>query len=135
MPEPFFSVLLETPSYPNEPEYEKMTKTLYRSCNDLETLSRLTLEPLKSLIAELGGWPVVEGTKWNAGKYETWEESNAAIAASTGVDSIFGLAIDVDMKDTTRRMLAVRNCLVRQMPRTFRHLALRALSSNLRKSL
>lgn len=84
-----------------------MTKTLFRSCNDVDTLAKLHAEPLKALMAEFGGWPVVEGAKWNAEKFETWEESNAAVAASTGVDSVFMLTIDVDMKDTTRKMLAV----------------------------
>lgn len=42
----------------------KLSKMLYRSCMDLDSIESRGLEPMKIIIEEIGGWPVVEGDSW-----------------------------------------------------------------------
>lgn len=41
---------------------------------DIEEHERQGDEPLESVLEEIGGWPVVHGSKWNAGNF-TLEET------------------------------------------------------------
>lgn len=43
----------------------RMSKKLFRSCMDLDSIGKRGIEPLKIVIDELGGWPVVEGDSWS----------------------------------------------------------------------
>lgn len=51
----------------------RMSKKLFRSCMDLDSIEKRGVEPLKILIDELGGWPVVEGDSWNESA-SSWED-------------------------------------------------------------
>lgn len=48
---------------------EQKAKFLYQSCMNSEILERRKLEPLYSLLEQLGGWPVLDGDKWDASKF------------------------------------------------------------------
>lgn len=50
---------------PNEPKSFSMAKQLYKSCMNEILIERHGLNPLTNIIEELGGWPVIQGDKWN----------------------------------------------------------------------
>lgn len=52
---------------------EQKAKFLYKSCMNAEILEERSLEPLYRLLKILGGWPVLDGDKWNASNFD-WLE-------------------------------------------------------------
>lgn len=57
---------------------EQKAKFLYKSCMNSEILEKRKLEPLYELLESLGGWPVLDGDKWNASKFN-WLELAAKL--------------------------------------------------------
>ena len=57
-------MLLEEESYYNEPKPFRMAKDVYKSCMNKDRIEELGVEPLKGILRELGGWPVLEGVNW-----------------------------------------------------------------------
>lgn len=57
---------------------EQKAKFLYKSCMNSEILERRQLEPLYELLETLGGWPVIDGDKFNASKFD-WLELAAKL--------------------------------------------------------
>lgn len=62
-------MLLEEESLPYEPKPFRMAKDVYKSCMDKDRIEDLGVEPLKGILKELGGWPVLEGTSWSDAGY------------------------------------------------------------------
>ena len=42
-----------------------MAKAQYQSCMDTDRLELIGLQPLRDLLTEFGGWPVVDGDAWD----------------------------------------------------------------------
>ena len=42
-----------------------MAKAQYQSCMDTDRLELIGLKPLRDLLTEFGGWPVVDGDAWD----------------------------------------------------------------------
>lgn len=57
---------------------EQKAKHLYESCMNVALLEERKLDPLMSLLDELGGWPVLAGDKWNASQFD-WLELAAKL--------------------------------------------------------
>ncbi len=59
-------MILEEESLPGEAKPFRMAKDVYKSCMDLENIERLGLAPIKQILDDLGGWPVLLGpnTPW-----------------------------------------------------------------------
>ena len=54
-------MILETDSSPNEAKPFRMAKDVYKSCMDVGKIEELGLEPIKEILNDLGGWPVLLG--------------------------------------------------------------------------
>ena len=50
-----------------------MFRNVYKACMDEERIEKIGLEPLKNMLRELGGWPVLE-KDWDASNF-SWIES------------------------------------------------------------
>ena len=48
-------------------------RNLYDSCKENEYSTTDILSELKAKLKLLGGWPVVEGDKWNGKDFKWWE--------------------------------------------------------------
>ena len=59
-------MLLEEPPKEGEAKPITMARAVYQSCMDTEGIERLGLEPVKDILRQLGGWPVLEGPQWDA---------------------------------------------------------------------
>ena len=69
--------VLEEAVSESDPKPYKMAKWAYQACMDTEELEvsffpkhcilfqRLGVAPLKSELEKLGGWPLIQGDKWN----------------------------------------------------------------------
>ena len=42
-----------------------MARNVYKACMDLEKIEEVGLDPLKTMLKQMGGWPVLEGKAWN----------------------------------------------------------------------
>lgn len=58
----------------NESRVFKLVKQLHRSCMNRTEIEALGLEPFKEILRKIGGWPAVEGDKWNETAFD-WIES------------------------------------------------------------
>ena len=67
---PFFPrpgrTLLEEPSVDDEWESIKMAKRLYKSCMNETLKEELGLKPVRKVLDQIGGWPVVDGEEWKS---------------------------------------------------------------------
>ncbi|XP_076472292.1 neprilysin-1-like [Babylonia areolata] len=62
--------LLESPVTSTDLEATRKAKYLYASCTNSEAADRQGLDPVKELLSELGGWPVVEGVGWTGSRVD-----------------------------------------------------------------
>ncbi|KAG8183510.1 hypothetical protein JTE90_003860 [Oedothorax gibbosus] len=63
-------VLLDKKLDGSEPESVRLIKEMYDSCMDLKSIESVGSEPLQTVLKSLGGWPVVEGDKWDDSKFD-----------------------------------------------------------------
>ena len=69
------------------------------------------MKPIQSIIESLGGWPVVEGKNW-ADNVWFWQKILLKLELlGFGARQIYASSIDVDMKNSSRKVLYVSfNC-------------------------
>lgn len=84
-------LILET-STTDESRPITIAKKYYAECMNTDLVEKRGLDPLKQLIANFGGWPVVEGTKWKSTL--NWTDLTHEFIKS-GVRSGFLVEIDV----------------------------------------
>lgn len=62
------------------------------------------------MLRRLGGWPVLDGDSWNERAF-SWEQSVYKFrSAGYSVDYFLDFSISVDVKNSTKRIIDVRNC-------------------------
>jgi hypothetical protein len=67
------------------------------------------LKPLTDIHEKLGGWPVVEGDKWDESSW-TWQKSVRDFRKyGYSTDYIFDFSVGTDLKNSTRRIIDVSN--------------------------
>ena len=49
-------------------------KDVYKACMDEELIESTGLDPLKKILREMGGWPVLEGVNWDENSF-SWMET------------------------------------------------------------
>ncbi|XP_050064129.1 neprilysin-2-like isoform X3 [Aphis gossypii] len=67
-------IIVTEPIQPDEQRPIKMAKLLFKSCMDKEKIEKDGLKPIKKMLKNLGGWPVLEAEKWNDEEF-TWKDS------------------------------------------------------------
>lgn len=72
-----------------------------------ETIASRGHKPLLDMLQKLGGWPVLEGDKWNPGTFD-WKETVYKFRdAGYSVDYFVDFSIGVDLKNSTVRTIDV----------------------------
>ena len=98
--------LLELPiNDKNDFESDKLAKIFYKSCMDQNKLDDLGVGPVKKLISQIGGWPVVDGDKWNGDNFNVWEQSIKVYHKGFSSNLIAKLFVDTDAKNNSYRVL------------------------------
>uniref|UniRef100_A0A2P2HZF3 Neprilysin-like n=2 Tax=Hirondellea gigas TaxID=1518452 RepID=A0A2P2HZF3_9CRUS len=82
-----------------------MVKKLYRSCMDTDAIAKRGLDPLKEIIALMGGWPAVEGTSWNSADFEWYKNIYTNRKLGYSVDLIFDFSITPNIKNSSWRII------------------------------
>lgn len=70
-------------------------------------MEELGLEPLKKILQQFGGWPVVVGDQWNDTDF-IWDEMIYKLHRSGYPSDFFiDLTVTTDIKNSTSRYIAV----------------------------
>lgn len=102
----------------------KQAMNLYRGCLDqgelwsldcnksqMDVCSEGTREeaglgPMKQILDKIGGWPIVN-RQWSENSY-VWESAYVYLRSRLGLNYIISMYVDIDSKDTSRRIIYVR---------------------------
>ena len=76
----------------------------FKSCMDQEALEEKGLTPVKDLLKELGGWPVLEGDDWNSTNFEWYDYSLKSLELGVSGDYILDAYIYRDSKNISYRV-------------------------------
>lgn len=99
--------MIEEPIQENEPKPFKLTKQLYQACMNKTLIEADGLTTIKEILRELGGWPVLEGEKWNEGDFD-WRQSVYKFRrAGYSVDYFIDFSVGIDLKNSTKRIIDV----------------------------
>lgn len=74
----------------------------------LEILEKKGIEPLKTLIKNIGGWPVLEGQNWKPNAMFKWTDLVLKMR-SEGISGAYLLGVGVgnDLKQREKRIITV----------------------------
>ncbi|XP_031344609.1 neprilysin-2-like isoform X1 [Photinus pyralis] len=99
--------MIEEPVKPREPKPFVLLKRVYKSCMNKTAIESDGLTTIKSILKDLGGWPVLEGPKWEEGKFN-WRQSVYKFRkAGYSVDYFLDFSIGIDFKNTSRRVIDI----------------------------
>ena len=89
----------------NDFESYKKAKTFYKACMDEDKQNELGLEPFREILAKAGGWPVVEGDKWDGKDFNIWDQSIKFHELGYSSDFFAEAFIYSDAKNNSHRVL------------------------------
>ncbi|XP_011866367.1 PREDICTED: membrane metallo-endopeptidase-like 1 isoform X1 [Vollenhovia emeryi] len=96
---------IEEESLPNEPKPFRLVKNLYKACMNKTLIEERGLTPLLDDLRKLGGWPVLDGARWNEGDF-TWKDSVYRFRRQGySVDYFIDFGVSVDLKNNSRRLI------------------------------
>ena len=100
-------IILEEQSLPGEAEPFLMARDVYKSCMDIGKIEELGLEPIKKIINELGGWPVLVGPNktWDGENYIWYEQVYKFRKRGYSVDYLIDFSVTTDLKNSSWRIL------------------------------
>ncbi|KAH8310551.1 hypothetical protein KR044_001900, partial [Drosophila immigrans] len=89
-----------------EPKHFRQANLYYKACMNKTRIQSLGATPIASIAKSLGGWPLIEGDKWNEDNTWTWQEQVKKFrTAGFSMDYIIDFSIFVDLKNTTKRIM------------------------------
>ena len=101
-------MILEEQSEPNEAKPFRMARDVYKSCMDVGKIQDLGLEPIKQILEELGGWPVLlgpNGTWTSQNNYIWYEQVYKFREIGYSVDYLIDFSVTTDLKNSSWRIL------------------------------
>ena len=81
-----------------EPKPFQMAKSVYQSCMNKELIEKKGLEPVKSILKKLGGWPLLEGIEWKDEGFKWYEQMYKHREHGFSVDYIIDFSVSTDLK-------------------------------------
>ncbi len=104
-------MLLEEESPSGEAKPFRMARDLYKSCMDIQKIEALGLEPIKQILNDLGGWPVLLGPgqawAWDDGSYIWYEQVYKFREFGYSVDYLVDFSVTTDLKNSSWRVLDI----------------------------
>lgn len=88
-----------------DPQYIQNLKSMYDSCMNTTHIEMMGNEPLLRIVQEVGGWPAVDGDKWNASKFDWMEALFALRKVGFGHNIFLSVSIGPDIRNNTRHIV------------------------------
>ncbi|XP_039280391.1 neprilysin-2 [Nilaparvata lugens] len=80
-------------------------KNLFKACMNKTLIEEKSATPVLSILKELGGWPVLEGSDWNEAEWD-WKKSVYTFREKGfSVDYFLDFSVGVDLKNSTVRVI------------------------------
>ena len=99
--------IFEAKSLATEPKVYEHVRNLYQTCMDTETIEKNSVNDLKEIVGNLGGWPVLQGEKWTGENFKWHELSIKASDEGLSSDRMISIGIGTDSKDSLKRILEI----------------------------
>ena len=99
--------IFEAKSLATEPKVYEHVRNLYQTCMDKETIEKNSVNDLKEIVGNLGGWPVLQGEKWTGENFKWHELSIKASDEGLSSDRMISIGIGTDSKDSLKRILEI----------------------------
>lgn len=98
--------LLETPNDDkNDFEVYKKARDHYKACINEEKLDDLGIKPVQYKLNDLGGWPILEGDKWDGKDYKWWDQIYKMNKLGFTNDQLVSFGTYSDAKNSSWRVL------------------------------
>ncbi|KAI5708639.1 hypothetical protein M8J76_000107 [Diaphorina citri] len=95
--------IIEEPAKDSDIKPFRLAKNYYKVCMNETQIELQGLDHMKSILKQLGGWPVLEGGSWDEGSF-TWEDSvYKSRRYGYGVDYFLAFGVGVNLKNNTER--------------------------------
>lgn len=100
-------MILEEESPRGEAKPFRMARDVYKSCMDIGKIEEMGLEPIKKIINDLGGWPVLLGPDeaWVDTNYIWYEQVYKFRKYGYSVDYFIDFSVTTDLKNSSWRIL------------------------------
>ncbi|KAL1513423.1 hypothetical protein ABEB36_002838 [Hypothenemus hampei] len=97
--------MIEEPIRADEPKPFQLTKKLYRACMNKTLIEADGLSTIRDILKQLGGWPAMEGARWDDGSFD-WRQSVYKFRrAGYSVDYFMDFSVGIDVKNSTKRVI------------------------------
>ncbi|RWS25636.1 membrane metallo-endopeptidase-like 1 [Leptotrombidium deliense] len=107
------AVLVEKETEPNEPSYFVSMRNMYKSCMNLNEIEKAGNKPLSDLLQSFGGWPTIEGSKWNESAFDWLDTLIKFRHTGFSHDLLMDLSVTPDFRNNTRHVIDVRTITVK----------------------
>lgn len=101
--------MMITSRFPDESREMELVKKLYESCMNRTEIDAVGMKPFNEIVQRIGGWPIIEGARWNTTAYD-WAESMRQMAYVGLVPKyLFSASVEPNFKNSSIRSLMVPN--------------------------
>jgi len=99
--------ILEAEPEAGESRVFTMAKNVYKACMDLDKIEATGLGPLKDMLREMGGWPVLEGQDWNEDSFDWIQTVYTFRQHGYSTDYLIDFSIVTDSKNSSWRVIDI----------------------------
>uniref|UniRef100_A0A1B6DN65 Peptidase M13 N-terminal domain-containing protein n=2 Tax=Clastoptera arizonana TaxID=38151 RepID=A0A1B6DN65_9HEMI len=98
--------ILQKPAQDDEPSSFKKAKHLYNLCMRQDLIEKRGVQFVMDMVRKIGGWPVVEGAKWNESKFN-WIQTVYGLHDLGLGGELFDVSVSVDLANSFKRVIEV----------------------------
>jgi len=97
--------LLGSPIEGSDPKPFKLAKSMFQSCMNKQKIEERGEVPLLNVLKAMGGWPLLEGTKWDKNRFKWYEMVYRFREMGYSVDYMIDFSVTTDLKNSSWRVL------------------------------
>ena len=99
--------IFESAPAAKDPKAYQNVRNIYQSCMDTEDIRKNSISELMEIINDLGGWPVLQGDRWDGGGFQWLDFAESSWKRGFNFDGLLAIKIVTDAKDATKRRLQI----------------------------
>lgn len=98
-------VMIEKPLNDSAPDFIVRLKRMYESCMNLTEIEKEGAEPLKRVLKEVGGWPVIDGPSWDGSGFDWIDTLIQFRKRGYSHDILLDLSVTPDYRNNTNHII------------------------------